>query len=99
VQLSGKWKGVIVRIQQEAAFCRELMRDKRTPRTAKIFLGLAVGYALSPVDLVPDFIPVLGFLDDLIIVPLLIWIGLRFVPATLIRELRDKVAKGPALYP
>lgn len=97
--LPGWMKRALSRIRQEAAFCRELMRDKRTPKAAKIFLGLAVGYAFSPIDLVPDFVPVLGLLDDLIIVPILIWIGLRLVPAALIREVRDKVVKDTVVCP
>lgn len=48
------------------------LKDKRTPAMAKIFAALTVAYALSPVDLVPDFIPVLGYLDDVIILPALV---------------------------
>ena len=55
------------------------LKRKDTPIIAKIFAGLAVGYALSPIDLIPDFIPVLGLLDDLIIVPFFIALALRFI--------------------
>ena len=58
---------------------------------AKIALGLAVGYALLPFDLIPDWIPVIGHLDDVIIVPLLVIIGLKFMPKEIIEEYREKV--------
>lgn len=65
---------------------KNLYRDKRTPLIAKIFLGLAIGYALLPFDLIPDFIPVIGHLDDIIIIPGLIFIAIQFIP----KEVYDK---------
>ena len=56
------------------------LHKKETPLPAKIFAGLTIAYALSPIDLVPDFIPVLGYLDDLLILPALIALTLRFIP-------------------
>lgn len=56
------------------------MKRKDTPIIAKIFAGITVGYALSPIDVVPDFIPVLGYLDDLIILPLLATLAIKFIP-------------------
>ncbi len=64
-------------------------RDGRTPVVAKIVAGAVAAYALSPVDLIPDFVPVLGYLDDLIIVPLGILIAIRLIPAPLMSEFRD----------
>jgi len=58
----------------------------RTPFVAKFVTGLVVGYALSPIDLIPDFIPVIGFLDDLIIVPAGIYLALRLIPPEIIAE-------------
>jgi uncharacterized membrane protein YkvA (DUF1232 family) len=55
-------------------------KDPRTPWYAKCFTGLVVAYAFSPIDLIPDFIPVLGYLDDLILVPLGISIALKMIP-------------------
>jgi len=55
-------------------------KRKDVPIIAKIFIIMAVGYALSPIDLIPDFIPVLGYLDDLLIVPFLVFISLKFIP-------------------
>ena len=63
-------------------------RDARTPLAAKVVAGLVAAYALSPVDLIPDFIPVLGYLDDLLIVPAGIWLALRLIPPSLMAELR-----------
>lgn len=69
---------------------RSVLKDKRTPTISKIALGLAVGYALLPFDLIPDWIPVIGHLDDVIIVPLLVIIGLKFMPKEIIEEYREK---------
>lgn len=71
--------------------------DERVPRAARWLILIAVAYALSPVDLIPDFIPVLGYLDDLLLVPLLIWLALRMVsPQVWHRglELADQYAAG-----
>jgi uncharacterized membrane protein YkvA (DUF1232 family) len=56
------------------------LKSKETPLIAKILAGIAVGYALSPIDLIPDFIPVLGYLDDIIILPTLIALTIRLIP-------------------
>jgi uncharacterized membrane protein YkvA (DUF1232 family) len=63
-------------------------RDERVPLPAKLLAGAVVGYALSPIDLIPDFIPVLGLLDDLLLVPAGIWLTLRMIPLGLRTELR-----------
>jgi uncharacterized membrane protein YkvA (DUF1232 family) len=63
-----------------------LLRDARTPRVAKLVGGLVLAYALSPIDLIPDFIPVLGALDDLIIIPAGIALVVRLVPRELWSE-------------
>jgi uncharacterized membrane protein YkvA (DUF1232 family) len=76
-------------------------RDPRTPFTAKLAAGLVAAYALSPIDLIPDFIPVIGYLDDLIIVPLGILLVVRMIPAPLMQELRQEAARRqerPASY-
>lgn len=66
------------------------MKDPRTPAAARIFSSAAVLYALSPVDLVPDFIPVLGQLDDLVLVPVLAGAALRRIPPVVLEECRAR---------
>lgn len=56
------------------------LKDKETPRKAKIMAAITVGYALSPIDLIPDFIPVLGYLDDVILLPALIALTIKLIP-------------------
>jgi uncharacterized membrane protein YkvA (DUF1232 family) len=68
-------------------------RDRRTPFLVKLAIGLVVAYALSPVDLVPDFIPIIGLLDDVILVPMAIALVLRFVPRHVMADAR---ANAPA---
>jgi len=63
-------------------------RDRRTPLGAKLLAGAVAAYALSPIDLIPDFIPVLGYLDDLLLVPAGIWLAVRMIPAELLGEFR-----------
>ena len=63
-------------------------RDPRTPWYAKALAIAVAGYALSPIDLIPDFIPVLGYLDDLILVPAGLWLVLRLIPPEVIAEHR-----------
>ena len=70
---------------------RLVRKDPRTPMLAKILLGLAVGYALLPFDPIPDFIPVIGHLDDLIIVPGLIILALQLIPVEVVADCRRLV--------
>lgn len=62
--------------------------DPRTPLSAKLVAGAVAAYALSPIDLIPDFIPVLGYVDDLLIVPLGILIAIRLIPEALMTDFR-----------
>lgn len=64
------------------------LRDKRTPIIAKVIAAITVGYALSPVDLIPDFVPVLGYLDDVILLPALIALTIRLIPAEVFEQCR-----------
>ena len=66
------------------------LRKKETPLAAKIIAGITIGYALSPIDIIPDFIPVLGLLDDLIILPALISITIKLVPENIFKECRTE---------
>lgn len=67
-------------------------RDPRVPWTAKLLAGAVAAYALSPIDLIPDFIPVLGYLDDLIIVPIGIVLATKLIPDDLLTDLRREAA-------
>lgn len=73
-------------------------KDPRVPLYARIFAAIVVGYAFSPVDLIPDFIPVLGYLDDLVLVPLGVAITIRMIPAPVLAECRERarevIARG-----
>ena len=64
------------------------LKDRETPLFAKIMAAVTVAYALSPIDLIPDFIPVLGYLDDVILLPLLITLTIRLIPADKLEECR-----------
>ena len=66
------------------------LKDNRTPLIARALAFITVGYALSPIDLIPDFIPVLGYLDDLIILPFFVYLTLKFIPDEIINEYRIK---------
>lgn len=66
------------------------MKDKRTPLIAKIMIVLTISYAVSPIDLIPDFIPILGYLDDLIILPIMITISIKLIPKEVFEDCRIK---------
>ena len=80
------------RIRTEAHAVWLAARDPRTPLAAKLVGLLVAAYALSPIDLIPDFIPVIGLLDDAVLIPLGIWLFERLVPAELMREHRARAA-------
>jgi len=65
-------------------------RDPRVPLYARIFAAGVVGYAFSPIDLIPDFIPVLGYLDDLVLIPLGVALAIKMIPAGVLAECRDQ---------
>ena len=68
------------------------IRDKRTPLLPKMIAVGVVAYALSPIDLIPDFIPVLGYLDDLLILPVGTMIAVRLIPSSLMSEFREQAS-------
>lgn len=65
-------------------------KDNRTPLIGKVLAVIVVAYALSPIDLIPDFIPVLGYLDDIILLPLGIYITMKVIPSSVIEDSRTK---------
>lgn len=85
------WKQIAATFKREIRFYRLVAAHAGTPKLAKRLLKAALAYALSPIDLIPDWIPVLGHLDDVVIVPGLVWLALRSVPHSVIRECREQM--------
>lgn len=84
---------VLAYVRRQMIFYRLLLRDPLTPTSSKILLGAALGYAIWPLGLVPDFIPVFGYLDDIIIVPTLVCIAVRRVPDHVVNVSRQKALR------
>jgi uncharacterized membrane protein YkvA (DUF1232 family) len=84
---------LVEKFKKEARIYRLVMAAPETPRLAKVLLGVAIGYAFLPFDLIPDFVPILGLVDDVIIVPGLIWLALRFVPKSVVERCREAIEK------
>jgi uncharacterized membrane protein YkvA (DUF1232 family) len=80
------------RLKRDAVALWFAARDPRTPWPVRVFLWLVVAYALSPIDLIPDFIPVLGYLDEALLLPAAVWLALRLVPAPVIADGRARAA-------
>ena len=95
--------GVLARLAQEARRLKAeavvlylAARHPATPWAARLLVAFIVGYALSPIDLIPDFIPVLGYLDELILLPLLLALALRMIPEPVLAECRERAARMAA---
>ena len=86
-----KLKALAKQLKQEFEVYRLVLKHPQTPWIAKVFLGMAVGYLLLPFDLIPDFIPVLGQLDEVVIIPLLLYLALLFIPKEIIQSCREQV--------
>jgi uncharacterized membrane protein YkvA (DUF1232 family) len=85
----GRFKQRARRLKAELHALVLAYRDPRVPWYARVFAASVVAYAISPIDLIPDFIPVLGYLDDLILVPLGIVLALRMIPTEVMAECRE----------
>ena len=83
-----RWKQKSRRLKIEVYALYLAYRDPRVPWYAKAFVALVVGYALSPIDLIPDFIPVLGYLDDLVLIPLGVAVALKMIPEKVMEDCR-----------
>lgn len=88
--LLAKLKQTARRLKAETFALYLAARDPRTPWYAKLLVAGIVAYALSPIDLIPDFVPVLGYLDDLILVPLGIALAIRLIPDSVLKECRAR---------
>ena len=73
---------------------RLVFADQRTPRCGKFYIGLALVYIASPLDLIPDWIPVIGWLDELVVVPLLLAMARRTIPENVLADCRRKVEQS-----
>lgn len=85
----------IGQLKNEVHVLYSALKDRRTPWYAKALAVAVVAYALSPVDLIPDFIPVLGYLDDLILVPAGIYLAFKMIPGDILEEHRQRVKHEP----
>src|SRR5215212_9408783 len=84
------WKDKAMRLKAEVFALYLAYKDPRVPWYARLFALCVVGYAFSPIDLIPDPIPVIGYLDDLILVPLGIALAIRMIPKDVLDECREK---------
>ena len=91
-----RWRANVRGLKSETYALYLAYRDRRTPWYAKAFVALVLAYAFSPVDLIPDFIPLLGHLDDLILVPAGIALALRLIPPEVLQEARAKSTEAMA---
>ncbi len=88
-----RWRGRARRLKREVYTLYLAVRDPRCPWYARLFAGLVVAYAFSPIDLIPDFIPVVGYLDDLILVPLGIAIAIKLIPPQVLHDSRAEAGR------
>ena len=86
-----KIKAFTRQLKKELAVYQLVLKHPDTPWLAKFFLGLAIGYLLMPFDLIPDFIPILGQLDDVVIIPILLYLALWLTPKRVIEDCRARV--------
>lgn len=89
-------KGQVRQLKKEVHAIALAARDPRTPWYAKALIFFVVAHTLSPIDLIPDFIPVLGLLDDLLITPGGLWLAVRLIPPEVLQEARAVAAQQPA---
>jgi len=91
MSIINKLKALGKQLKLELKVYRLVLKHPQTPWVAKLFLGLAVAYLLLPFDLIPDFIPVIGQLDDVVIIPVLLYLALLFIPQSIIQSCREQV--------
>jgi uncharacterized membrane protein YkvA (DUF1232 family) len=88
--LFGKLKAKVKELKYDLSALYLAYKRKDVPILAKIIIIMAIGYALSPIDLIPDFIPIIGYLDDLLIVPFLVIISIKLIPKPIIDECKEQ---------
>jgi uncharacterized membrane protein YkvA (DUF1232 family) len=87
-----KLKAIAAQLKAEFEFYRRLQQHPQTPTFAKALLWLAIGYVLMPFDLIPDFLPVIGQLDELVIIPILLYWALKLTPPAIIADCKGNNA-------
>ncbi len=90
----GSWKAAAQRLKEETYALYLAYRDPRGPWYARVFVALLVGYVFSPVDPIPDFIPVVGLLDEMVVVPLGVILARKMIPDEVLAECREKMKEG-----
>ena len=88
------WKEKARQLKTEVYILCLAVKDPRTPWYVKAFVTVIIAYALSPVDLIPDFIPVLGYIDDLVLIPAGVYLAIKMVPPEVLDEYRKKAVSG-----
>jgi len=85
------------KLKLQSRILQVVYKDERTPLKAKILIWITLGYLFSPIDLIPDFVPVIGYLDDLIIVPLLIALTIKLIPNIVWADASRRVNSEPEI--
>ena len=94
-----KIKAKATQLKRELVALYLASRDPRTPWYAKTVIVAVVAYALSPIDLIPDFIPIFGYLDDLVLLPIGIWLAIRMIPPEILQDCRERAAPADFQLP
>ena len=84
------WQQRVRQLKGETYALYLAYKDPRVPWYARLWVAIVVGYALSPIDLIPDFIPVLGYVDDLVLIPLGVLLAIKLIPAPVLAECRHR---------
>ena len=92
-----RMKAKVKQMKQDTLALYYAYKHPDTPFTAKLLIGITIGYLLSPIDLIPDFIPVIGLLDDLLLVPFLIVLSVSLIPEDIWSESKLKAAQSPII--
>jgi len=94
-----RWRQLVRTMRTEVRVLALAYRDPRVPWYAKLLAGGVLAYALSPIDLIPDFVPVLGLLDDVLLVPLDVLVTRRLIPDAVLSDCRQRAHAAPATTP
>ena len=91
MNLKNRLRTLSQNLKSELNFYRLVLEDPRTPRSARLLLGMAISYVLFPFDLIPDFVPVIGYLDDVVIAGGLVLLAMKLIPKEVLRETRERL--------